>query len=91
MYFYFCLTAIIFANSCKTKVHYELFIPRLQSFIFNNRMDLHEDKEKNILTPSFEFPGSKKENIQLKIQNGRLTVLAENIFLYYYTKYRNST
>ena len=65
----------------KTKVRYELFIPRLQSFIFNNRMDLHEDREKNAVTPSFEFPGSTKENVQLEIQNGRLTVSAENTIL----------
>ena len=41
-------------------------------------MDLHEDKEKNAVTPSFKFPGSKKENVQLEIQNGRLTVSAKN-------------
>ncbi|EDR07930.1 uncharacterized protein LACBIDRAFT_327723 [Laccaria bicolor S238N-H82] len=42
------------------------------------RMDLHEDKEKNVVTASFEFPGSKKEDVQLEIQNGRLTVSVEN-------------
>jgi len=41
-------------------------------------MDLHEDKEKNLVTASFEFPGSKKEDVQLEIQNGRLTVSVEN-------------
>ncbi|KAF5389012.1 hypothetical protein D9757_005160 [Collybiopsis confluens] len=42
-----------------------------------NRMDLHEDKEKNFVTASFEFPGLKKEDVQLDIHNGRLTVAAE--------------
>jgi HSP20 family protein len=42
------------------------------------RMDLHEDKEKNVVTASFEFPGSKKEDVHLEIQNGRLTVSVEN-------------
>jgi HSP20 family molecular chaperone IbpA len=55
-----------------------LIIPRVQSLIYNNRMDLHEDKEKNVVTASFEFPGSKKEDVQLEIQNGRLTVSVEN-------------
>ncbi|KAJ3872232.1 HSP20-like chaperone [Lentinula edodes] len=41
------------------------------------RMDLHEDKEKNLVTATFEFPGVKKEEIQLDMHNGRLTVYAE--------------
>ena len=40
-------------------------------------MDLHEDKEKNIVTASFEFPGVNKDDIQINVQNGRLTVSAE--------------
>ncbi|KAF5389011.1 hypothetical protein D9757_005161 [Collybiopsis confluens] len=40
-------------------------------------MDLHEDKDKNIVTATFEFPGIKKEDIQIDMQNGRLTVAAE--------------
>jgi HSP20 family protein len=40
-------------------------------------MDLHEDKEKNVVTASFEFPGVPKEDIQIDVQNGRLTVSAE--------------
>ena len=43
-----------------------------------NRMDLHEDKEKNLVTATFELPGLKKEDIQLEIQNGRLSVSAES-------------
>ncbi|KIK67647.1 hypothetical protein GYMLUDRAFT_786865 [Collybiopsis luxurians FD-317 M1] len=41
------------------------------------KMDLHEDKEKNVVTAMFEFPGVKKEDIQLDMHNGRLTVAAE--------------
>ncbi|EDQ99153.1 uncharacterized protein LACBIDRAFT_186670 [Laccaria bicolor S238N-H82] len=42
------------------------------------RMDLHEDKEKNLVTATFEFPGSKKEDVHLEIHNGRLVVSVEN-------------
>ena len=41
-------------------------------------MDLHEDKEKNLVTATFEFPGSKKEDVHLEIHNGRLVVSVEN-------------
>lgn len=41
-------------------------------------MDLHEDKEKNLVTATFELPGLKKEDIQLEIQNSRLSVSAES-------------
>ncbi|KAL1739378.1 HSP20-like chaperone [Schizophyllum fasciatum] len=41
------------------------------------RMDLHEDAEKNVVTATFEFPGVKKEDLQLEVHNGRLTVGAE--------------
>ncbi|KAF8905954.1 small heat shock protein [Gymnopilus junonius] len=41
------------------------------------KMDLHEDKEKNLVTATFEFPGVSKENIQIDVHNGRLTVSTE--------------
>lgn len=41
-------------------------------------MDLHEDKEKNVVTATFELPGLKKEDIHLEVQNGRLSVSAES-------------
>ncbi|CAA7260696.1 unnamed protein product [Cyclocybe aegerita] len=41
------------------------------------RMDLHEDKEKNVVTATFEFPGVSKENINIDVHNHRLTVSAE--------------
>jgi HSP20 family protein len=40
-------------------------------------MDLHEDKEKNVVTANFEFPGVAKEDIQIDVQGGKLTVSAE--------------
>ncbi|KAG7089059.1 hypothetical protein E1B28_010769 [Marasmius oreades] len=41
------------------------------------RMDLHEDTEKNTVTASFELPGLKKEDVQIDIHDGRLTVSGE--------------
>ncbi|KAJ3826737.1 HSP20-like chaperone [Lentinula raphanica] len=41
------------------------------------KMDLHENKEQNVVTATFEFPGVKKEDVQLDFHNGRLTVAAE--------------
>jgi HSP20 family protein len=40
-------------------------------------LDLHEDREKNIVTAIFEFPGFSKDEVQLDFQNGKLTVSAE--------------
>ncbi|KAF9484278.1 small heat shock protein [Pholiota conissans] len=41
------------------------------------RMDLHENDEQNVVTATFEFPGVSKDNIQIDVHNGRLTVSAE--------------
>ncbi|KIY69917.1 HSP20-like chaperone [Cylindrobasidium torrendii FP15055 ss-10] len=41
------------------------------------RMDLHEDSEKNTVTASFELPGIKKEDINIDVHDGRLTVSGE--------------
>lgn len=40
-------------------------------------MDLHENAEKNIVTASFEFPGLTKNDVQISVHNGRLTVAAD--------------
>ncbi len=40
-------------------------------------MDLHEDPEKNSVTAIFEFPGVSKENIQIEVHHGQLTVSTE--------------
>jgi hypothetical protein len=41
-------------------------------------MDLHEDPEKNVVTAVFELPGTRKEDVNLDVHNGRLTVSAES-------------
>ena len=40
-------------------------------------MDLHENAEKNSVTATFEFPGLSKEDVQVDVNNGRLSVSAE--------------
>ncbi|KAF8996914.1 HSP20-like chaperone [Cyathus striatus] len=49
-------------------------------------MDLHEDTEKNLATATFEFPGLKKEDIQLNLHDGRLVVSAERNISSEYSK-----
>ncbi|KAJ3560370.1 hypothetical protein NP233_g10881 [Leucocoprinus birnbaumii] len=44
---------------------------------FKPRMDLHEDKEKNLVTATFELPGVKSKDVQLEVHEGLLTVSAE--------------
>ncbi|KAJ8080483.1 hypothetical protein PM082_017316 [Marasmius tenuissimus] len=41
------------------------------------RMDLHEDNEKNIVTATYELPGLKKEDVNIDVHDGRLTVSGE--------------
>ncbi|KAI0742739.1 small heat shock protein [Daedaleopsis nitida] len=41
------------------------------------RMDLHEDREKNVVTATFELPGLAKENVQLDVKDSVLTVSGE--------------
>ncbi|KAJ3529218.1 hypothetical protein NMY22_g9088 [Coprinellus aureogranulatus] len=45
---------------------------------FKPRMDLHEDKEKNLVTATFELPGLKKEDVNIEVRDSRLTVSAES-------------
>ncbi|KAJ7705188.1 HSP20-like chaperone [Mycena metata] len=42
------------------------------------RMDLHEDPKANTVTATFELPGLKKEDVQIDVHNGRLSVSAES-------------
>jgi len=42
-----------------------------------DRMDLHEDSDKNVVLVTVELPGVKKEDVQLEVRNGQLTVSAE--------------
>ncbi|KXN88456.1 17.6 kDa class I heat shock protein 3 [Leucoagaricus sp. SymC.cos] len=47
---------------------------------FKPRMDLHEDSEKSLVSAvsaTFEVPGIKKEDVQLEVRDGLLTVSAE--------------
>ena len=49
-------------------------------FVHSNtecRLDLHEDAEKNVVTATFEFPGFSKDEVQISVQSGKLTVSAE--------------
>jgi len=41
-------------------------------------MDLHEDQSKNTVTATFELPGLKKEDVQIDLQNGQLTISGES-------------
>ena len=41
-------------------------------------MDLHENTDANTVTATFEFPGFKKEDVQIDLHNGKLTVAAES-------------
>ncbi|KZV68279.1 HSP20-like chaperone [Peniophora sp. CONT] len=41
------------------------------------KMDVHEDKEKNLVTATFELPGLKKEDVHIDVHNNVLTVLGE--------------
>lgn len=41
-------------------------------------MDLHENAERNAVTATFEFPGLSKDDVQVDVNNGRLTVSAES-------------
>jgi len=40
-------------------------------------MDLHEDPKENTVTAVFELPGVKKEDINIDVNNNRLTVSTE--------------
>ncbi|KAF4616884.1 hypothetical protein D9613_008588 [Agrocybe pediades] len=42
------------------------------------RMDLHEDDKKNLVTATFELPGLKKEDVNIEVNNNRLTVSGES-------------
>jgi len=41
------------------------------------RMDLHENAEGNAVTATFELPGMKKDDVQIDVHNGLLTVSGE--------------
>ena len=41
-------------------------------------MDLHEDKEKNLVTAQFELPGLAKENVNIDLRDNVLTISGES-------------
>ncbi|KAG6332636.1 hypothetical protein ID866_6451 [Astraeus odoratus] len=45
--------------------------------LFRPRMDLHENKETNTVTATFELPGLKSEDVSIEVQQNRLTVSGE--------------
>lgn len=45
---------------------------------FLPRMDVHENAESNTMTATFELPGLTKENVNIEINNGRLSVTGES-------------
>ncbi|KIL57120.1 hypothetical protein M378DRAFT_88272 [Amanita muscaria Koide BX008] len=46
--------------------------------VFRPRMDLHEDKEANTVTATFEFPGLTKENVDISVHDGQLIISGES-------------
>lgn len=42
-------------------------------------MDLHEDPHSNIVTATFELPGLKKEDVNIDVHHGHLTVSGETV------------
>jgi HSP20 family protein len=40
-------------------------------------MDLHENSDENTVTATFELPGVKKEDVNIDVHNGRLTISGE--------------
>ncbi|KAM6501920.1 HSP20-like chaperone [Amanita muscaria] len=42
------------------------------------RMDIHEDKEANTVTATFEFPGLTKENVDISVHDGQLIISGES-------------
>ncbi|KAI0669054.1 HSP20-like chaperone [Trametes maxima] len=44
---------------------------------FRPTIDVHEDKEKNVVTATIELPGLKKEDVNIDVHNNVLTVSGE--------------
>lgn len=41
-------------------------------------MDLHEDSKANLVTATFELPGLKKDDVDIQVNNNRLTISGES-------------
>ncbi|OSD07691.1 HSP20-like chaperone [Trametes coccinea BRFM310] len=46
--------------------------------VLRPRVDVHEDKEKNLVTATFELPGINKQNVNIDLRNNVLTVSGES-------------
>ena len=42
------------------------------------RVDVHEDKEKNLVTATFELPGINKQDVNIDVRDNVLTVSGES-------------
>ncbi|KAI0827189.1 HSP20-like chaperone [Trametes gibbosa] len=45
--------------------------------VLRPRVDVHEDKEKNLVSATFELPGINKQDVHLDLRNNVLTVSGE--------------
>ncbi|KAI0753783.1 HSP20-like chaperone [Fomes fomentarius] len=48
--------------------------------VLRPRVDIHEDKDKNLLTATFELPGINKQDVSIDVRNNVLTVSGESKF-----------
>ncbi|KAM5541352.1 hypothetical protein V8D89_004906 [Ganoderma adspersum] len=49
-----------------------------QLHVLNPRVDVREDKEKNLVSATFELPGMNRENVPVDVHNNLLTVSGES-------------
>ncbi|KAI0318967.1 small heat shock protein [Amylostereum chailletii] len=71
-------TRALASNSLRPK--YGLSILASPPFILTNprRMDVHENKDSNTVTATFELPGLKKEDVNIDVHNNVLTISGES-------------
>ncbi|KAH9900696.1 HSP20-like chaperone [Cubamyces lactineus] len=48
--------------------------------VLRPRIDVHEDKDKNLVTATFELPGINKQDVNIDVRNNVLTVSGESKF-----------
>ncbi|KAI0368575.1 HSP20-like chaperone [Pilatotrama ljubarskyi] len=46
--------------------------------VLRPRVDVHEDREKNLVTATFELPGINKQDVNIDLRNNVLTVSGES-------------
>jgi len=64
----------LYNPSDPSKLTFHSSLYRSNHFI---RIDLHEDKENNLITTTFELPGLKKEDVTIDVHNNHITVSGE--------------